>query len=99
MKGSLEEELLLWCFFLLPGFLYSSWRRGDAYYACPNCGASPVIPLESLTANKFLSEGYLEPVRPEHDLYRDTGEDLSGPGNVHINDPDIAPKDRAGAAP
>jgi len=100
MKGSLEEELLLWCFFLLPGLLYSIWRRGDAYYACANCGASTVIPVDSPTAKKLCSKGHVQPLQPEHDSYGDTGEDPSRvPGIINGDDRHIALRGRARAKP
>ena len=39
MPGSILIELVLWCFFLIPGLIYSLWRISSAKKACPCCGA------------------------------------------------------------
>jgi len=64
MKGSLLTEVVLWCFFLVPGLIYSIWRHASVYYGCAKCGAGTVIPLDSPIARKLLPEGYIEPILP-----------------------------------
>lgn len=55
MKGSLLTELLLWCFFLLPGLVYSIWRHSTVTQVCRNCGSPAVIPLGSPVAQQTLA--------------------------------------------
>ncbi len=45
-QGSLLLELLLWLFFILPGVIYTIWRRSGKP-GCPHCGSEQVVPLES----------------------------------------------------
>ena len=55
MKGSLLTEFLLWCFFLLPGLIYSIWRHSSVAQVCRNCGSPAVIPLGSPVAQQTLA--------------------------------------------
>jgi hypothetical protein len=55
MKGSILTELLLWCFFLLPGLIYSIWRHSTVAQVCRNCGSPAVIPLSSPVAQQTLA--------------------------------------------
>jgi hypothetical protein len=54
MKGSILTELLLWCFFLLPGLIYSIWRHSTVAQVCRNCGSPAVIPINSPVAQQIL---------------------------------------------
>lgn len=55
LRGSWATELLLWCFFLLPGIIYTSWRAsGPKEYRCPKCGSTEMIPLDSNRARQCL---------------------------------------------
>lgn len=38
-------EALLWLCYLVPGAIYSIWRRGRGAYVCPRCHAPYMIPL------------------------------------------------------
>lgn len=55
MKGSILTEFLLWCFFLLPGLIYSIWRHSTVAQVCRNCGSPAVIPLGSPVAQQVLA--------------------------------------------
>ena len=55
MKGSILTEFLLWCFFLLPGLIYSIWRHSTVAQVCRNCGSPAVIPLSSPVAQQTLA--------------------------------------------
>src|SRR5216684_529226 len=55
MKGSILTELFLWCFFLLPGLIYSIWRHSTVAQVCRNCGSPAVIPLDSPVARQALA--------------------------------------------
>ncbi len=54
MKGSILTEFLLWCFFLIPGLIYSIWRHSTVAQVCPSCGSSAVIPTDSPIAQQTL---------------------------------------------
>ena len=44
MKGSGWIELLLWLCYLVPGLIYSIWRRGGSNpYICPKCNYRYVL--------------------------------------------------------
>lgn len=36
-RGYLLLEIVLWCFFLIPGFIYTIWRQASKYEACSLC--------------------------------------------------------------
>lgn len=56
VKGNLAVEILLWCFFLVPGFIYSIWRQGTYHEACAVCGGTNFIPVDSPVGQKLLKE-------------------------------------------
>lgn len=51
--GSFLIELLLWCFFLLPGLIYSIWRIASRKKVCPLCKSAEMIPLDSPRGRKL----------------------------------------------
>lgn len=55
-KGSILIEILLWCFFLVPGIIYSLWRLTTKYDACPSCSSASMIPLNSPQGKKLTKE-------------------------------------------
>ena len=52
--GSLAVEILLWIFFLIPGFIYSFYRLSSAKYHCDSCDSNSVIPQDSEIGRKLL---------------------------------------------
>jgi hypothetical protein len=46
-KGKLSIEIILWLLFIVPGLIYSIWRRTGRYFACKQCGTHHIVPLES----------------------------------------------------
>lgn len=44
MKGSGWIEFVLWLCYLIPGVIYSIWRRGGAPSVCPTCNKETLIP-------------------------------------------------------
>lgn len=46
IRGSLILEIILWLSFILPGVIYTIWRR-NGKPSCPNCGNSNIMPLNS----------------------------------------------------
>ena len=45
-RGSTLLEILLWCCAILPGVVYSIWRR-NGKLNCPFCGNERIMPLNS----------------------------------------------------
>ena len=40
-KGGCLIEFVLWCFFIVPGLIYTIWRRtGKANNICKSCGSA-----------------------------------------------------------
>lgn len=46
-KGSFFIEIVLWCFFLVPGLIYSIWRLSSRHEACKTCDSKAIVPLSS----------------------------------------------------
>lgn len=55
-KGSILIELVLWCFLIIPGLIYSIWRHTSRYEGCPKCGGQALIPLDSPIGKKLSAE-------------------------------------------
>lgn len=55
-KGSTLMELVLWLCFIFPGLIYSIWRLTTKHMACPKCGASQFVPLDSPRGKKLQQE-------------------------------------------
>lgn len=53
-RGSTGVELLLWLFFLLPGIIYSVWRRSTKYSVCRTCGSTTLMPLHTAGAQRRM---------------------------------------------
>ena len=54
--GHFAIELLLWCFFLLPGLIYSVWRLAGRKKVCASCEAENMVPLNSPRGRKLQEE-------------------------------------------
>jgi hypothetical protein len=52
-RGSRGIELLLWLCFIIPGLIYSFWRRAEVE-TCPACGEAGLIPASSPRAQAEL---------------------------------------------
>lgn len=46
-KGSGWIELVLYFFWIVPGILYSLWRRTGRTRSCPRCGAGTILDLKA----------------------------------------------------
>ena len=57
VKGSLFTEIVLWCFFLVPGLIYTIWRQSTKAWICRKCGSTEVIPVDSPVGQKLKAEG------------------------------------------
>jgi predicted RNA-binding Zn-ribbon protein involved in translation (DUF1610 family) len=53
-SGSTSVEVLLWLFFLVPGVIYSIWRKSTERFVCPKCEQTGMIPLDSPNAQAAL---------------------------------------------
>lgn len=47
-RGLLIIELIMWCMFIVPGIIYSIWRRLRKHKVCPNC-LNPTVELTNST--------------------------------------------------
>jgi hypothetical protein len=45
-RGGCLIEIVLWCAFIVPGLIYSIWRRTNTTRTCPKCGGT-VIPADT----------------------------------------------------
>lgn len=57
LPGSGWIELILWLFALLPGVIYSIWRRGQRKPVCEACGSRDLVGLGT-PAGKALAAQY-----------------------------------------
>ena len=55
-KGSFVLELLLWLLFIVPGSIYSLWRRTTRALVCPGCGAPDMLPVDAPQARAALAK-------------------------------------------
>ena len=55
-KGSTLMELVLWLCFIFPGLIYSMWRLTTKHLACPQCGATQLVPVDSPRGKKLQQE-------------------------------------------
>jgi hypothetical protein len=53
--GSGLIELLLWCFMIFPGIIYSIWRITSKKLICNSCKSTELIPEDSPGAKRLLS--------------------------------------------
>ena len=56
MPGSIFIEIVLWCFLIVPGLIYSIWRHSAVKKVCKECGSKDLIPINSPRAIKILAE-------------------------------------------
>jgi len=47
--GSLILEIVLWLCFIVPGLIYTLWRKSSQYDACRKCGSPDVVPTDALS--------------------------------------------------
>jgi hypothetical protein len=55
-SGSFVMEIALWCFFLMPGLLYSLWRMTTRKQSCPKCKdvSRPMVMKDTPVGRSFL---------------------------------------------
>ncbi len=49
-KGSALIEVLLWLLFIIPGVIYSIWRRTSVPATCPVCSSASIVPKDAPAA-------------------------------------------------
>ena len=49
LQGNLAIEIVLWCFYLVPGLIYSIWRRSESNIKrqCDSCDSFDLIPIDT----------------------------------------------------
>jgi hypothetical protein len=62
--GSIFIELVLWCFLLVPGLVYSLWRMTSRRKVCASCGEGTTIPAGSPRGQAILQEREQASSRP-----------------------------------
>ena len=51
LRGSTVIEVVLWLCYIVPGVIYSIWRRSGSFKSeCPMCHSSKVVPIGSRAA-------------------------------------------------
>ena len=60
MPGNLALEVLLWFFYLIPGVIYTMWRRQDsnAVRYCTECDSQDLLPIFSPEGQLVFSRKY-----------------------------------------
>lgn len=56
IKGNLLIEIILWCFFLLPGLFYTLWRLSTREKVCSKCSSRNIVPIDSPIGKKLLTQ-------------------------------------------
>jgi hypothetical protein len=52
--GTASMEVRLWFLFLVPGLIYSAWRRLATYQGCAKCGNKHLVAADSAVAQAAL---------------------------------------------
>lgn len=47
LAGNGLVELALWLLLLVPGIIYSIWRRSSRHPVCQSCGSTELVPIDS----------------------------------------------------
>jgi ribosomal protein L37E len=60
MPGNLVLEIVLWCFYLFPGIIYTIWRRQDssAVKYCVGCNSDDLLPVISTEGQEVFRRKY-----------------------------------------
>lgn len=54
--GSVAVELVLWLCFIVPGLIYSLWRRSAQRDVCDRCGSPDIVPLDTPIGRKLATD-------------------------------------------
>ena len=55
-RGNILIEIILWLCFILPGLIYSIWRRSNRSEVCPACGHASMIPVGSPRGRQLVEQ-------------------------------------------
>lgn len=55
-RGCVIVEAVLWLAFIVPGILYSAWRRSTRFRGCPACEAPHMVPADSPQGAALLQQ-------------------------------------------
>lgn len=55
-KGSSLIEIVLWLCFIIPGLIYSIWRRSNLPTICPACHTPSLIPIDSPIGQRLATQ-------------------------------------------
>lgn len=55
-RGNTAIEVILWCFCLVPGVIYSLWRNGENVYICPICKSKSITIIDQREIQKIKSQ-------------------------------------------
>lgn len=55
-RGARDFEIILWVLGILPGVVYSLWRRSTRFEGCPKCRSNGMIPLLGQRRIDFTDE-------------------------------------------
>ena len=53
-KGSFLIELLLWLFLLLPGIVYTLWRKSSQFKGCHICGSKNIVLIDTPRGKELI---------------------------------------------
>lgn len=56
LPGNGWIELVLWLAYLVPGLIYSIWRRSKSRLTCGACGSRDLVPLDSPVGRRLRAE-------------------------------------------
>ncbi len=56
LRGNFPTAFVLWWLFIIPGIVYSIWRRSDKNKFCQNCNNQTLIPANSPMGQKLLND-------------------------------------------
>jgi predicted RNA-binding Zn-ribbon protein involved in translation (DUF1610 family) len=65
MPGSGWIEAILWVCYIIPGVIYSVWRRSKKSTVCPACGSKPLLPLKTPAGKRLAAMHYPDGIDPE----------------------------------
>jgi hypothetical protein len=60
-KGHIAIEIILYLFYIIPGIIYSIWRRTGRSNVCPTCKQMTLVPIESPVGQRLMKENYKQP--------------------------------------
>lgn len=62
IPGSAFTELVLWVCILIPGLIYTNWRRNNVYEVCRACESREIIGLDTPVGRQLTAHLPPEPV-------------------------------------